>query len=64
MGRDAAAETSREVFSEMNLVLQGHLGAFANARGWTFSSVPAQRKVLVRKCWSWEVGKEGGGREE
>lgn len=64
MGRDAAAENSREDSSEMDLVLQGHRGAFANAGAWTFSSVPDQRKILVRKCWSWQVGKEGGGMRE
>lgn len=64
MGRDAAADTCREALSEMDLVLQGHQGAFANARGWTLSCVPAPWKVLVRKCWSRQVGKEGGGMRE
>lgn len=64
MGRDAAAETSREALSEMDLVLQGHQRAFANARGGIFSSVPPQRKVLVRKFWSWQVGKKGEGVRE
>lgn len=64
MGRDAAADTSREASSEMDLVLQGHQRAFENARGWTFSSVPAPWKVRVRKGWSWQVGKEGEGMRE